>query len=426
MMISRIRKYTARYATAGIGCLLLAMTAFSADERSNNDRAALTVEVAQVTQGPVTEFVFADGNAQALRREFLLFENSGQVAFLKSNDDGGPLREGDTVKQGELLAELDRRIDNATAKAARAELDTVRAALTNARSEFERAKRLQAGGAIQASRFNAIETEYQQALASVRAAEARSDQALAGLRQLQLRAPFDGVVAFVNIREGQFFSPEQFDASSAQYAAKTGPIVLIDPTAFEIVVELPVVSGRRVQVGQNAYVLDAGMLAHVQQYGFDPQSGVDSLDALLIKGRIGSVSPAIDPGSRSVRARVIIDESTQGLTDGGYVTVWIETNQRPNAVNTPLESIVYRADKAYAFVVDPASNQVTRRTLTLGITGEDGAEVLDGLAPGERVVTKGRFRLTGGMPVRYSLEPHKAQKPHKTQGAGPAVTEAQP
>ena len=413
-MISTIRKCIVSYTAAGMVCLSFTMATFAADTGTQSDRAALTVEVTKVTQGPVTEFVFADGNAQAMRREFLLFENSGRVAFLKSNDDGGPLREGDTVKQGELLAELDRRIDNASARAARAELDTVRAALANARSEFERAKRLQAGGAIQASRFNAIETEYQQALASVRAAEARSDQALAGLRQLQLRAPFDGVVAFVNIREGQFFSPEQFDASSAQYASKTGPIVLIDPAAFEIVVELPVVSGRRVQVGQPAYVLDAGMLAHVQQYGFDPQYGGDNLDALMIKGRIGSVSPAIDPGSRSVRARILVDESTKGLTDGGYVTVWIETSQRPNAVNTPLESIVYRADKAYAFVVNPTSNRVVRRTLSLGIMGEDGAEVLDGLAPGELVVTKGRFRLTEGMPVRYA------------QKADSAAAEAQP
>lgn len=54
----------------------------------------------------MTEIVFADGNSQAVRKEFLRFENAGRVAFLKSNDDGGPLREGDVVKSGELIAEL--------------------------------------------------------------------------------------------------------------------------------------------------------------------------------------------------------------------------------------------------------------------------------------------------------------------------------
>ena len=405
-MAKKIQKYMALCSGIALGLVLIPTIAWANEANPNKQRAALTVDVATVTQSPVTEFVFADGNAQALRREFLLFENSGRVAFLKSNDDGGPLREGDGIKKGELLAELDRRIDNATAKAARAELDTVRAALTNARTEFERAKRLKAGDAIQESRFDAIETEYQQALASVRAAEARSDQVLAGLRQLQIRAPFDGVVAFVNIREGQFFTPEQFDASSAQHASKTSPIVVIDPSALEIIVELPVVSGRRVKVGQNAYILDAGALAHAQEYGFDPEAGAENIDALMIKGRIGSVSPAIDPGSRSVRARVIIDEKVEGLTDGGYATVWIETSRRQNAVNTPLESIVYRGENAYAFVVDSTSNRVKRRNLTLGISGEEGAEVLDGLVPGEVVVTKGRFRLTEGMPVRYVQSIH--------------------
>ncbi|KQB03927.1 hypothetical protein XV92_01575 [Vibrio metoecus] len=403
-MMKTIRDYRPLYLGITIGYLLFSTTLLAEGAEEERQKTALSVEVSTVTQGLVTEFVFADGNAQSLKREFLLFENSGRVAYLKSNDDGGPLREGDAVKQGELLAELDRRIDNASANAARAELDTVRATLTNARTEFERAKRLKEGDAIQDSRFNAIETEYQQALASVRAAEARSDQALAGLRQLQLRAPFDGVVAFVNIREGQFYSPEQFDGTSAKHASKTSPIVVIDPSAFEILVELPVASGRQVRVGQNAFILDAGALAHVQEYGFDPETGTENIDALMIKGRVGSVSPAIDPGSRSVRARIIIDEKVEGLTDGGYAKVWIEIKQRQNAVNTPLESIVYRGEKAYAFVVDPSSNTVKRRTLTLGIIGEGGAEVKDGLSPGDIVVTKGRFRLTNDMPVRYSLD----------------------
>lgn len=385
-----------------IGILLFFTPVFLTADDSRQSRTALSVEVTTVVKGPVSEFVFADGNSQALKREFLLFENSGRVAFLKSNDDGGPLREGDTIKQGELLAELDRRIDNASAKAARAELDTVRAMLTNAKAEFERAKRLRSANAIQESRFNNIETEYQQALASVRAAEARSDQVLVGLEQLQLRSPFDGVVAFVNIREGQFVSPEQFDASSAQNASSTSPIVVIDPSAFEIIVELPVVSGRKVNVGQSAYVLDAGALAYVQENGFKPELGIDALEALMIPGRIGSVSPAIDPSSRSVRARILIDENITGLTDGGYVTVWIETSHRESAVTTSLDSIVYRGNTAFAYVINPDSHTVERRTLMLGINNDEGVEVIRGLSPGEMVVTKGRFRLTDGMAVRFN------------------------
>lgn len=363
-------------------------------------RSALAVEVETVKRGPVTEVVFADGNSQATRRELLRFENSGKVAYLRSNDDGGPLREGDTVKQGELLAELDRRIDDAAVRAIRAELDTVRAALANAKTEYERAKRLRAGGAIPESRFNSIETEYQQTLANTRAAEARSDQALASLRQLQIRAPFDGVVAFVNIREGQYVASEQFNPESDRSRALTTPIVVIDPSSFEIIVELPVVTGRRVKAGQNVYILDEGTLAHVQEYGFDSLKSAQTIDDLLINGRIGSISPAIDPGSRSVRARVVTDSTVKGLTDGGYVTVWIETDRRENVITTPMESLVYRGETAYAFVVDPDTNQVEQRIIKLGLIGEEGVEVTSGLQNGDIVATKGRFRLTTGMQVR--------------------------
>ena len=363
-------------------------------------RAALVVEVATVSQGSVTEIVFADGNARAARREFLNFENEGRVAFLKNNDDGGPLREGDTVAGGELLAELDRRIDDAAAREARAALDTVRAAFTNARAELERAKRLRDRQMLDQSRYDAVDTAYRQALAELRRAEARSDQATAGLTRLQLRAPFDGVVAFVNVREGDYVSPAMFDRSSDRSAVRTSPVVIIDPSSFEILVELPVVNGRRVRPGQTAYLLDAGTLAHVQEFGFDSLDEVDSVDDLLVAGRVASVSPAVDPGSRSIRARIVTDEQVEGLSDGGYVTVWIETERRQDAVTVPMEALLSRGETTHAFVVDPETNLVERRTLSLGLSGEEGVEVTSGVAVGEIVVTKGRHRLATGMRVR--------------------------
>lgn len=387
---------------AGLVLSLCVGDTAAASERAatESSRAALVVEVATATRGPVTDIVFADGNARAARREFLTFENEGRVAFLKSNDDGGPLREGDAVASGELLAELDRRIDDAAAREARAALDTVRAALTNARAELERARRLRTRQALDQSRYDAVETAYQQALADVRRAEARSDQATAGLRRLQLRAPFDGVVAFVNIREGDYVSPAMFDRSSDRSAVRTSPIVVIDPSSFEILVELPVVSGRRVRPGQTAYILDGGTLAHVQEFGFESLDDVESVDDLLIAGRVASVSPAIDPGSRSIRARVVADEVVEGLSDGGYVTVWIETDRRTDAVTVPMEALVSRGDTAYAFVLDPETDLVEQREVSLGLTGEERVEVTAGLAEGDVVVTKGRYRLATGMRVR--------------------------
>ncbi len=404
------------YALLGLMVILVGSSIARAQKKQGetNDgsatRAALAVEITAVTRGSLSEFVFADGNSRAIRRDFLLFESGGRVNFLKSNNDGGPLREGDSVNNGELLAELDRRIEDATARAARAELDTSRATLANAKKELDRARRLRVGDVIQISRFEAIETAHEQALADVRGTEARLERVTAGLRQLQIRAPFDGVVSFVNIREGQYVSLAQFDTTSDQAAVRTAPIVVIDPNAFEIVVELPVVDGRRVRSDQLAYILDEGTLASVQQRGFNSESTPDSFSDLLTPARVASVSPAVDPGSRAIRARVVTNETIERLADGGYVTVWIEVSRRDDAVIIPMEALVYRNQTAYAFVFDSETNKVERRLLKLGIGGFKGMEVLSGLLPDEQVVTKGRFRLASGMTVRQAASINKKQQ----------------
>ncbi len=392
-----------RLILGGMIICLSYVSVLSAQDKSADTsagRTALSVEVVPAIRGTLSEFVFADGNAHSIRREFLVFESGGRVDFLKSNADGGPLREGDSVKAGELLAELDRRIDDASVRGARADLDTTRAALANAKQELKRAKQLRASGSIPTRQLDTTEAAHGQALAAMRGAEARLDQVTAGSRQLQIRAPFDGVVAFVNIREGQYVSPGQFETSSDAAAVHTAPIVVIDPRAFEIVIEIPVINGRRVKPDQFAYILDEATLAHVQQVGFGSDRTVDRFEDLFASARVGSVSPAIDPGSRAIRARVVTDQESVTLSDGGYVTVWIEVARRDDTVIVPMEAVVYRNETAYAFVFDPELNRVEQRTLELGIAGFEGMEVLSGLRSGEVVVTKGRFRLTSGMKVR--------------------------
>ncbi len=384
---------------AGAGVYFLPMFAIEKDPIEAPVRPPLAVAVAKVKTSSVSDFEFSDGTARAVQREYLVFKNGGRVAFLKTNSDGGPLREGDAVKSGELLAELDRAIDDATAKTVRAELDSARSRLANAKTEWERYKRLVAQKAVSKSEAEARKAAYEQALNDVRTAEARLDQVTANLRDIQVRAPFDGVVSFVNIREGQYVPGGGFDVSSEKEAARTAPITVINPKAFEIIVELPVTSGKRIQVGQAAFVLDETTLASFQQSGYVEKTE-SSLQDVLSAARVGSVSPAIDPSGRSIRARVITDQPIEGLRDGTYVTVWIEVDKRENATIVPVEAIIERGDELFVFVLDPGTNTVNRRNIKVGLFGFEGVEVTSGLSVGEVVVTQGRYRLSDGMAVR--------------------------
>lgn len=362
-------------------------------------RPPLAVAIAEVSTGTVSDFEFADGTALAVKREYLVFKNGGRVAFLKTNADGGPLREGDRVKSGELLAELDRAVDDANAKTVRAELEAARSRLANARTEWERSKRLLASKAVSKSEADARKAAYEQALGEVRSAEARSDRVAASLRDIQIRSPFDGVVSFVNIREGQYVTGGGLDLSAETRSARTAPITVINPKAFEIIVELPVTSGERIQVGQTAFVLDEMTLAKLQQDGYG-QETENSLEESMSQARVGSVSPAIDPSGRSIRARLVTDQQIDGLRDGTYVTVWIEVDRREDATIVPMEAIIERRDELFVYVFNTESGTVERRDIQVGLFGFEGVEVTSGLSVGEKVVTKGRYRLSDGIAVR--------------------------
>ena len=140
--------------------------------QESDTAARIPVAVVEVEAGSIRQFEFAQGTVRSTRREYLVFESSGRVGFVKSNADGGTIREGDTVTSGELLAALDDRRSDATLQTATANLDTARSTLRAAQADFQRAERLLAGGAIAGRDHDNARAAYEQALAGVRGAEA--------------------------------------------------------------------------------------------------------------------------------------------------------------------------------------------------------------------------------------------------------------
>lgn len=374
------------------------------------EKELLTVTLTEVTSGTVNRYEFAEGTAHALKREFLVFETSGRVAMIKTNDQGLPLREGDIVKgprkgqsEGDLLAQLDVRGETAEIDAAKAELETARTRLNTAQKELARAEKLRSTGAIGASQFDNLEGEYQLSLSQVNAAQARLQQSIASSRTSEIRAPFDGVIAFINISEGQYVTPSQFNPASAQQAVTTAPIVLIDPSRFEIVVDLPIFQGSKVKTGQQAYLLDGELLADLQLSGENEQTAAKIRD-ILVPATVTAVSPAVNPGDRAIRARLTTTEPSERLIDGAYMTTWIRTHEKNDVLVLSPRALIRRGEKAYVFVYQPQSQKVKKQYVKLGITGFDGVEILEGLVEGDKVVVDGRYRLTDGMKVHALAE----------------------
>jgi hypothetical protein len=120
-----------------------------------------------------------------------------------------------------------------------------------------------------------------------------------------------------------------------------------------------------------------------------------------------SVTPAVNPGDRSTRVRIQTQTGSEHLRDGEYVECRILVSEKQDVIAIPFHATVVQDGRLSAFVVN-AENRVERRALRLGVNGEGQYEVLEGLAPGEQVVTTGRFQLYDGALVKALPAEEKA------------------
>ena len=404
-----------------------------AEEKSslrNRAPEPLGVRCIRAVRGPIHALIFGEGTARAVRREFLTFEHPGKVAFLKTNADGRPISEGDRVKGpqpgqqlGELLASVDKRqhveelkvagsgliASKQQVAVARAEIAQAEAQQQLAMDDFRRKETLYSVKAISKHELDVARTNLktsdtavqsararlESALSDVAAAEARINQARLPMERSSIYAPFDGLLTYVNIKQGDYFAANLVDLSSEEALLRTIPMVIIDPDQFEVTLELPHFEGVLTRPGQPALIMTSAHTApSIADLGRDSQ-----LPEWVIRGTVFSVNPAVSPGGRSIQVKVRTDEGVKGIRDGMFVTCWIVVEEKTAAVVVPFDVFIYRQNAPYVFRVDETEKRVEQVGVVEGISGLSRQEVLQGVGEGDLLVTDGRHRLSNGAPV---------------------------
>lgn len=278
--------------------------------------------------------------AEALIRDFLV--DLGEV--VREGDPLAVLESGEVARlRGDLLA-------------ARADVEVARSALERERALLERG-------------ISALKT-MQEAERDLTEARARADAAESGLLLLGalegeggaflLRAPVSGVVTERRHSVGTLVGSEQ-------------PVFeIVDGSTLWAQIEVPESQAMRVRVGQHVE-LDV--------------SGLDS----VVVGRIDYLSPVIDPHTRTVRARAMIDNRLGLLRANTYARARIFADSGLSGVAVPWEAIQEAEGVMLAFVRNSDTEYVTRRVRA--IPSEGDWVVTSGLQPGDRVVTTGSFLL---------------------------------
>ncbi len=266
---------------------------------------------------------------------------------------------GDRVQVGQALIVLDRTPFSATSQQANAAAQVAREAETRA-------------GALVAQGIWP-RRELEQARAARLQADAAVTLAQRGLDLATLRAPLRGVVSRL------------YAAIGASADAMQPLVEVVDPAAIEVRLALSPGDAARVRAGTEVwFTVDGGTSAPAQPLGV---------------GAVTSIAPQVDSltGAVDVRARLIAPTRQPRL--GEVVTAHLRTDVHAGAVAVPAVSLVSTGDGYQVFIVS-TGDTAHARAVTVGRRSGALAEILAGVAVGERVVTEGAFGVEDGSPLR--------------------------
>lgn len=362
---------------AGILLVLLAATGCGRKAGGDEDssaRAVVSAQISVVQPQAFTETVGAMGTVVV---------RAGHAATLSAPAAGRVgqvvVTTGQHVEPGQTLVELDQA-------PFRAALASAEAALSAAERANERQQRLAQEGIVPRK-------DAEQAAAEV--ARARSDaEAARRAQQLSiLRAPISGVVTRMSATIGASVDPAQ-------------PLVEIaDPSALDVLLGVTPTDAARIHPGAKV-ALSAGQSASGEPLGI---------------GTVVDISGTVDTTTRSVAVRARAPTTRRPLRIGETVFGQIGIGTRPAAIVIPPDALVPEGDEFKVFVVD-AQSIAHERAVKIGGRSAAGVEILEGLEPGERIVTYGAYGVSDsakitplapatGSPPATPAQPGKPAKP---------------
>jgi RND family efflux transporter MFP subunit len=306
----------------------------------------------------------------------LMFRSSGYVTNVSQvhGADGRTrnLGTGDYVEQGLTLAHIRREdLQNQMAQA-QAQLDQALAQHTKADQDFQRAKALYSTQSL-------TKPDYDQSQAAFDATHAAMDNAKATLLQTKLllgdadlKAPFSGYILSRNIDLGSLVSPS------------TNAFTIADIGRVKVAFGAPDYVLNRVRLGQELTIQTEN-------------------DAAPVKGRVTSISPAADTRNRIFAVEVTVSNRDRHLKPGMIASVGL--GEIPHSsISIPLSAIVPFPSEPDHFAVMVAQERAGRfvanlRKVQLGTT-RDNSVAVEGVQPGERVVSVGAQLLKDGDPIQ--------------------------
>jgi RND family efflux transporter MFP subunit len=376
-------------AAAGLGWVIFGQfQSRGGSSKSGNTSQPVPIEVAQIQRRPIALQRTFSGELEALAEFVVSPKVSGRVERVIVNI-------GDTVKRGQVVAELDNdEYVQAVAQAqadllvARANLSEAKSALEIANREFKRTDSLLKRGIASDSEFDAASQDQLAKQAQLKVAAAHVTKAESSLETANIRLGYTKVTAgWAGGGEHRVVAERYVD--EGQTVAANTPLLLI--------VELhPIVGVVFVTERDYAY-LKPGQLVSLT---------TDAYSGEQYTGRIDRIAPVFRKSTRQARIEMTIDNPQHRLKPGMFIRATVVLAQVPEATIVPEQALTIRDDRSGVFIVSEDGRSVAWREVKVGIREGDRVQV-EGEGLSGRVVTLGQQLVNDGSLITIPAEQNK-------------------
>jgi multidrug efflux system membrane fusion protein len=348
--------------------------------------AGVPVEIALVKRATVPIYLEGLGNVQAFYTANITARVDGElqsVAFV----------EGQMVKKGQLLAQIDPRPNQAALDQAVATEAKDAAQLESARSDLERYVQLAPQNLASKQTLDQQRALVAQLQAQLKVDRAIIDNARTQLDYTRIVSPIDGRTGIRKVDPG----------NNVHASDTSGIVVVTQMQPIAIVFTLPEDNLLAVN-----HALAAGAVK-VTALSRDDQTELDN-------GTLSLVDNQIDPGTATMRLKAIFPNPQSTLWPGQFVNVRLLVQEQQGVLTVPSAAIQHGPDGLFSYVVKSDSSVEARPLKTSG-DSEGVVVVTDGLKLGERVVTTNQYRLQPGAHVRVLSDEKSAAQSERPAGA---------
>lgn len=294
--------------------------------------------------------------------------------------------EGEFVKEGQLLFQIDPKPFKAQLDAARGEMDSQKARLTTASATLKRVKPLAAQNALSQADLDRAQGDFEMASAAVHAAQAKVREAELNLDYATVRSPVSGSAGRSLQREGAYVGASS-DTARLTYVAALDPIWV----TFSI---------SQNQAERYRERIEKKQVLPPPEENYEIEIVLPGKRVHPERGRINFADPSFSQDTGSFMVRAAVPNPDKSLRPGMFVTVNIHGAVRPNAVVLPQLAVQQGARGHFVAVVN-AENRVEVRPVVVGSYANDKEIIVEqGLAAGDRVVVDGFARLAPNAPVK--------------------------